>query len=59
MTAKSKKILDGKPATQINVTIDDDMLQQIKEAGKLDFMKFSGYVRSLIANDLKQAPQHD
>lgn len=53
--AKSDKTLNGKPATQKNVTLEDDFFNEIKKAGKLDFMSFSSYVRKLIVNDLQQS----
>lgn len=51
---KDKK-LNGKPATQKNVTLEDDFFKEIKEAGKLNYMSFSSYVRSLIVNDLQKS----
>lgn len=48
------KTLNGKPATQKNVTLEDEFFKEIQNAGKLSFMSFSSYVRSLIVNDLKQ-----
>lgn len=52
--AKKDKTLNGKPATQKNVTLENDFFGKIEKAGKLDFMSFSSYVRSLIVNDLQQ-----
>lgn len=49
------KTLNGKPATQKNVTLENDFFKEIKDAGKLDFMSFSSYVRSLIVNDLQKS----
>lgn len=46
------KTLNGKPATQKNVTLENDFFKDIKDAGRLDFMSFSSYVRSLIVSDL-------
>lgn len=48
------KTLNGKPATQKNVTLEDEFFNEIKQAGKLTFMSFSSYVRSLIVDDLKK-----
>jgi len=52
MTTKTQKLLDGKPATQKNVTLLDTKIEQIKEAKKLDYMSFSAYVNKLIDADL-------
>jgi len=49
---KTDKTLNGKPATQKNVTLENDFFSEIQKAGKLDFMSFSSYVRSLIVADL-------
>lgn len=57
-TKKNKtepKTLNGKPATQKNVTLENDFFGDIKKAGKLDYMSFSSYVRSLIVSDLNKS----
>lgn len=54
MATKSDKTLNGKPATQKNVTLENDFFKKVQESGKLEFMSFSSYVRSLIVNDLQK-----
>lgn len=49
------KTLNGKPATQKNVTLENDFFAEIKQSGKLNYMSFSSYVRSLIVNDLQKS----
>jgi len=53
MTTKTQKLLDGKPATQKNVTLQDTKITEIKKSGKLDYMSFSAYVNKLIDADLQ------
>jgi hypothetical protein len=50
-----KKTLNGKPATQKNVTLEDDYFASIVEAGKLKYDSFSTYVRKLIDADMEKA----
>jgi hypothetical protein len=40
----------------MNVGMPGYLLDQIDEQGKTAQISFSGYVRQLIVNDLKQAP---
>jgi len=41
---------------QMNVGMPGYLLEQIEEQGKTKHNSFSGYVRTLIENDLKQVP---
>ena len=50
--SKKERTLNGKPAIQMNVTVENEFLEQLKTAGKLDYMSFSAYARSLMAKDI-------
>lgn len=42
------KTLNGKPATQKNVTLENDYFKRIEKAGFLKYDSFSTFVRKLI-----------
>jgi hypothetical protein len=46
------KTLNGKPATQKNVTLENEYFAKIVEAGRLKYDSFNVYVRKLIDADL-------
>lgn len=48
----SQKTLNGNPATQKNVTLEDTKFATLENSGKLKYMSFSAYVNSLIDADL-------
>lgn len=48
----SQKTLNGNPATQKNVTLEDTKFTALENSGKLKYMSFSAYVNSLIDADL-------
>lgn len=41
---------------QMNVSMPEYMMEQLAEKGKTTHISFSGYVRILIENDLKDVP---
>lgn len=52
---KTPKTLNGNPATQKNVTLEDTKFQAIQSAERLKYMSFSAYVNKLIDADLLTA----
>ena len=50
--SKTKKTLNGNPATQKNVTLENTKIAEIEKAEKLKYMSFSAYVNKLIDADL-------
>lgn len=50
--SKKERTLNGKPAVQMNVTVENEFLNELKKAGKLQFMTFSAYARKLMVEDL-------
>lgn len=47
-----EKTLNGNPATQKNVTLENTKIEQIEKAERLKYMSFSAYVNKLIDADL-------
>jgi len=47
-----QKMLDGKPATQKNVTVQDEKFELLEKSERLKYMSFSAYVNKLIDEDL-------
>jgi len=58
--AKSKQGRPKKTGNSVikqhNVGVTEYMMEQIIERGKINQISFSGYVRTLIENDLKEVP---
>jgi len=58
--AKSKQGRPKKTGNSVikqhNVGVPEYMMEQIIERGKINQISFSGYVRTLIENDLKEVP---
>lgn len=59
----AKKNKQGRPkktgnsiTKQRNVAVPEYMMEQVIEKGKINQISFSGYVRTLIENDLKEVP---
>ena len=50
---KREKTLNGNPATQKNVTLENTKIQAIENAERLKYMSFSAYVNKLIDADLE------
>lgn len=50
------KTLNGNPATQKNVTLENTKIQAIESADRLKYMSFSAYVNKLIDADLASVP---
>jgi hypothetical protein len=49
------KTLNGNPATQKNVTLENTKIAEIEKADRLKYMSFSAYVNKLIDADLLTA----
>lgn len=52
MKKTEQKTLNGNPATQKNVTLENTKISEIEKAEKLKYMSFSAYVNKLIDADL-------
>jgi hypothetical protein len=60
MTTKNKQGRPKKTGNSVirqhNVGVPEYMMEQIVDKGKINQISFSGYVRTLIENDLKDIP---
>lgn len=52
-----EKTLNGNPATQKNVTLENTKFEAIEKSERLKYMSFSAYVNKLIDADLT-TPTH-
>lgn len=50
----AQKLLNGKPATQKNVTLENEYFARIIDGGYLKYDSFSTFVRKLIDKELSQ-----
>ena len=60
MTTKNKQGRPKKTGNSVikqrNVGVPEYMYEQLETSGKINQISFSGYVRTLIENDLKSVP---